>query len=83
MIAPNAPSNALYNSSAVILISTFSPASVFHSNLATTSLFAELSNINYLNTEHFKNLKFENDKAILHDAREHLIKNGLISAEEV
>ena len=29
--------------------------------LATTSLLAELSNNDYLNTEHFKNLKFENE----------------------
>ena len=31
----------------------------------------------------YKNLKFENDKTILHDAREHLIKKGLITPEEV
>ena len=30
-------------------------------SLATTSLLAELSNSNYLNSEHFKNLKFENE----------------------
>ena len=29
--------------------------------LSTTSLFAELHNSNYLNSEHFKNLKFENE----------------------
>ena len=31
----------------------------------------------------YKNLKFENDKTILHDAREHLISKGLITPEEV
>jgi tRNA nucleotidyltransferase (CCA-adding enzyme) len=31
----------------------------------------------------YKNLKFENDKTILHDAREHLISKGLITSEEV
>lgn len=30
-------------------------------SLATTSLLAELSNNDYLNSEHFKNLKFENE----------------------
>ena len=31
----------------------------------------------------YKNLKFENDKTILHDAREHLISKDLITPEEV
>jgi NADH pyrophosphatase NudC (nudix superfamily) len=31
----------------------------------------------------YKSLKFENDKTILHDAREHLISKGLITPDEV